>query len=80
MRFVILAVIGAAAGFVATRIMRVELGLFETIAVGILGAIVGGLILEFVAAAFGFLGGFAGAVLGALLLIWAYKAFVGGRR
>ncbi|HEU0222545.1 MAG TPA: GlsB/YeaQ/YmgE family stress response membrane protein [Paracoccaceae bacterium] len=79
MRILALVIIGAAAGFIATRLMRLDLGLVETVAVGILGAIVGGLILEFLLAAFGFLSGFAGAVLGAMLLIWLYKTFLAGK-
>ena len=65
-----LIIIGAAAGFIATRLMGVEADLVTTIAVGVLGAIVGGLVLRFILTVSGWLGGFVGAVLGAMALIW----------
>lgn len=69
-----LIVIGAVAGYLATRIMRIDANPVLTIGIGILGALVGGLILQGVLAFLGFLGGIIGAVIGALLVIWAYEA------
>ena len=46
MSIVFLVIIGAAAGFLATRLMGVEAGIIPTVAVGIGGALIGGLILR----------------------------------
>jgi uncharacterized membrane protein YeaQ/YmgE (transglycosylase-associated protein family) len=66
-------IIGAAAGLFATRLMRIEAGLIPTVAVGVLGALVGGLLLRALASLMGWAAGFVGAVLGAMLLIWLWK-------
>ncbi len=76
MAFVWLIIIGAAAGFVATRIMRVETDLPTTIAIGVFGALAGGLLLRFLIVALGAAAGFVGAVLGALALIWLWQTYV----
>jgi uncharacterized membrane protein YeaQ/YmgE (transglycosylase-associated protein family) len=68
-------IIGAAAGLFATRMMRVEAGLVTTVSIGILGALVGGLILRGLLAAATLLAGFVGAVMGALLLIFLWLRF-----
>ncbi len=75
-----LIIIGAAAGFIATRLMGVEADLVTTIAVGVLGAIVGGLVLRFILTVSGWLGGFVGAVLGAMALIWLWQTYGSKRR
>ena len=41
-----LIIIGAAAGFLATRLMRVEADIVTTVVVGMAGALIGGLILR----------------------------------
>ncbi len=69
-------IIGAAAGFVATRIMRLETDILTTVGIGVLGALLGGLLLRFLIAVGTVAFGFIGAVLGALVLIWAWNAFV----
>lgn len=74
-----LIIIGAAAGFLATRLMRIEADIPTTIAVGIFGALIGGLILRALVTMASFAAGFVGAVLGALLLIWAWRAYMGRR-
>ncbi|NNU79658.1 GlsB/YeaQ/YmgE family stress response membrane protein [Halovulum dunhuangense] len=80
MAIIWLIIIGAAAGFIATRIMDMELGLPQTIAVGVIGAIIGGALLRLVLAALGWGAGLVGAIIGALLLLWGYKVFLEGRR
>ena len=75
MGVVYLIVIGAAAGFLATRLMKIEAGLLPTVAIGIAGALLGGFLLELVLTAMGFLGGLVGAELGALVLIWLWQRF-----
>ncbi|MFW2541171.1 GlsB/YeaQ/YmgE family stress response membrane protein [Primorskyibacter sp. 2E107] len=69
-----LIIVGAAAGFLATRFMNLRLGTLETIGVGIGGALIGGLILRVLMALTGALAGLVGAVLGAILLLWIIKA------
>lgn len=70
-----LIVIGAAAGFLATRLMRIEADIITTVVIGIAGALLGGLILRALATMMGAMAGFVGAVLGALLLIWLWQTY-----
>lgn len=70
---VALLIIGAAAGFLATRLMQVQTDVITTIALGMAGAVIGGLVLRFIATALGLLSGLVGAVLGAVLLIWLWQ-------
>ncbi|MCB1340120.1 MAG: GlsB/YeaQ/YmgE family stress response membrane protein [Pseudooceanicola sp.] len=68
-------IIGAAAGFLATRLMRIEADIATTVLIGIAGALIGGLVLRFLATVMGMLAGFVGAVLGAIVLIWLWQRF-----
>ena len=72
----LLIIIGAAAGFVATRLMKLDTNLLTTIAIGVLGALIGGLVLRVLLVLTGVAAGFVGAVLGAALLIWLWQKFV----
>lgn len=74
-----LIIIGAAAGFLATRIMKVNTDVPTTIAIGVGGALIGGLALRFVMMLTGWAAGFIGAVLGAMALIWAWRTYGPGR-
>ncbi|ASP18856.1 membrane protein [Antarctobacter heliothermus] len=76
MPIVWLIIVGAAAGFLATRMMKMDTGVLPTIAIGIGGALIGGLIIRFLLAVTGLLAGLVGAVLGALVLIWVYKTYL----
>ncbi len=76
MHVVALIIIGAAAGFIATRLMRIEADIPTTMLIGIVGALIGGLILRTLLTAMGWLSGFIGAVLGALLVIWIWQKYV----
>lgn len=80
MPILLLAVVGVAAGFIAAKLMRVELSAFETIAIGLLGAVIGGVLLRLLIAASSFGYGLVGAVAGACLLIWAYQRWFRRRR
>ncbi|MCR8549467.1 GlsB/YeaQ/YmgE family stress response membrane protein [Salipiger sp. P9] len=71
-----LIVIGAAAGFLATRFMNVRMGVVETVGIGMAGALIGGLLLRFLIAMTGALAGLVGAVLGAMLLIWLWQRYL----
>ncbi|KUP94126.1 GlsB/YeaQ/YmgE family stress response membrane protein [Tritonibacter horizontis] len=73
MPIVFLIIVGAAAGFIATRIMRIETDVPTTIAIGIAGAVVGGLVLRALLAVMGMMAGLVGAILGALALIYLWQ-------
>lgn len=70
-----LIIIGAAAGFIATRLMKTETDLVTTVVIGMLGALVGGLVLRILLAITGFAAGFVGAILGAMALIWLWETY-----
>ena len=70
-----LIIIGAAAGFFATRMMRLETDIVTTMAIGIAGALIGGFLLRFLLSVMGMLGGLIGAVMGALLVIWVWQKY-----
>ncbi len=76
MPIVALIIIGAAAGFLATRLMRIEADIPTTMLIGIVGALVGGLVLRTLITVMGWLSGFIGAVLGALLVIWIWQTYI----
>ncbi len=76
MPVIVLIVIGAAAGFLATRLMRIEADIPTTMLIGIVGALVGGFLLRALVTMMGWLSGFVGAVLGALLVIWIWQTLV----
>lgn len=75
MPVLLLAIIGAAAGFLATRMMKLETNVVTTIAIGIFGALIGGLVLRVLLTITGWMGGFVGAVLGAMFLIWLWRRY-----
>jgi len=70
-----LIIIGAAAGFIATRLMRMETDVITTVAIGIFGALIGGIALRVLLTLTSIAFGFVGAILGAVLLIWAYRTY-----
>ena len=75
MSLVALIIIGIAAGYLATQIMDVKANVVVTIAIGILGALVGSIALRALVALLGLMAGFVGAVLGAMLLIWLWENY-----
>ncbi len=76
MPIIALIIVGAAAGFLATRLMRIEADIPTTMLIGIVGALVGGLVLRTLITVMGWLSGFIGAVLGALLVIWLWQTYI----
>ncbi len=76
MSIVGLIIIGAAAGFLATRLMRIEADIITTMVIGMAGALLGGLILRALLTMMGAMSGFVGAVLGALLVIWVWQKYL----
>jgi uncharacterized membrane protein YeaQ/YmgE (transglycosylase-associated protein family) len=75
MPLVALLVVGVAVGFLASRILKVNLDTPSTIALGVLGALIGSLALRALTMVAGIGAGFVGALLGALVLIWAWKTY-----
>lgn len=75
MSILVLVIFGIAAGFIATKVMRLNVDIPTTIAIGVGGALIGGLVLHGLSMLAGVLSGFVGAVLGAVLLIWVYKTY-----
>ena len=75
MGIVLMIVIGTAAGFLATRFMKLETDLPTTIAIGVGGALIGGFLLRMLVMVTGWMAGFVGAVLGAIALIWLWKTY-----
>ena len=75
MSALVLIIVGAAAGLIATRVMKLETDVFATIAIGIFGALIGGLVLRVLLTITGWAAGFVGAVLGAMLLIWLWRTY-----
>ena len=76
MPIVFLIIIGAAAGYIATRAMDMNTNVPTTIAIGVLGALIGGLVLRFLLTLTGIAAGFVGAILGAMLLIWLWQTYI----
>lgn len=72
-----LILIGAAAGFIATRLLRIEANIFVTVIIGIVGALVGGLILSAILTVIGIAASLIGAVIGAMILIAVWKFYLG---
>ncbi|OYU17113.1 MAG: GlsB/YeaQ/YmgE family stress response membrane protein [Rhodobacteraceae bacterium PARR1] len=70
-----LVIIGAAAGFLATRFMRLQTDVPTTIVIGVAGALLGGLVLRVLITVTGFAAGFLGAVIGAGALIWLWRIY-----
>ena len=78
--FLLIALVGAAAGFLATRFMRVQTDVPTTVVIGIAGAVIGWLALRVVVALTGWAAMFAGAVAGAMALIWLWQKYGPKRR
>jgi len=66
MPVIFLIIVGAAAGFVATRMMNLKTDVVTTVSIGVFGALIGGLLLRLILMLGGIAFGFVGAVLGAV--------------
>ena len=69
-RFLLILIVGAAAGFLATRFMRVQTDVPTTILIGMAGAAIAWFLLRLFTLITGSGLLFVGAVLGAMGLIW----------
>mgnify|MGYP000491135529 FL=1 len=76
MGLVLLLIVGTAAGFLATRAMRVNADVPTTVVIGVAGALIGGFLLRALVMVTGWMAGFVGAILGAIVLIWLYKTYI----
>lgn len=72
-RFLMILIVGAAAGFLATRLMRVQADIPTTIVLGMAGAGIAWAVLRLILliSHSGFV--FVGGVLGAMALIWLWQ-------
>ncbi len=77
---VFIVIIGTAAGFIATRMFNLDLGVPQTIAIGVLGALIGGGVLRLLLATLGIFSGLLGAILGAVVLIVLYQNFIENKK
>jgi uncharacterized membrane protein YeaQ/YmgE (transglycosylase-associated protein family) len=74
-------IIGGLAGWVAERVMKSDMGILMNVVLGIVGALVLNAILRFagVIPPEGWIAQFVVAVIGAVLLIWAWRLVRGNR-
>ncbi|MGR3291204.1 MAG: GlsB/YeaQ/YmgE family stress response membrane protein [Paracoccaceae bacterium] len=75
MSLLALIIIGAAAGFIATRMMKLDSNVVTTVSIGVFGALFGGIVLRVLLTMVGWMAGFVGAVLGSMLLIWLWRTY-----
>lgn len=77
--FILILIIGAAAGYFATQLYNIEANIPITVGIGVLGAILGYFLLRVIGwlliGAGGILSMFVGGVLGAILLVYIYKTY-----
>ncbi|MGE3245699.1 MAG: GlsB/YeaQ/YmgE family stress response membrane protein [Beijerinckiaceae bacterium] len=79
--FFMLILIGAVAGWVAERVTRSDHGIFTNILVGVAGSFVGSSLADaFGIAIRGRLGYLMAAIVGAIIVIWLWRAIRGDRR
>jgi len=79
MPLVVLIIVGALAGVVATRLMRMNTDLPTAMVIGVLGAVIGGMGFRFLMSSAGWIGAFVLALLGSLALLWLWQRFQGRR-
>lgn len=71
-------IIGGLAGWIAEKVMKFDTGLIMNIALGIVGAVVGNFLLGLLGIGLGgFIGQLIVAVVGACILIFAYRTIKG---
>ena len=57
--------------------MKLEMGVLQTVALGIIGALVGGVALRVLLAVMGAAAGLIGAILAVMVLVYIYQQFTG---
>ena len=74
-------IVGGVAGWLAEQFMKSEMGLLMNIVLGIIGAAVASFLLSIFGINLGgWLGYLIAGFIGAVLLIWVYRAVLGTRR
>jgi uncharacterized membrane protein YeaQ/YmgE (transglycosylase-associated protein family) len=75
-------IVGGVAGWLAEQFMKSDMGLLMNIVLGIIGAVVASFILNIfgVFPLGGWIGYLISGFIGAVLLIWVYRAVLGTRR
>lgn len=76
MSILLLAILGAAAGYIATRMMGMQTDVPTTLFLGVFGSLVGFFGLRILMTAAHWASSLLAAVLGALLLIWLWRVLV----
>jgi uncharacterized membrane protein YeaQ/YmgE (transglycosylase-associated protein family) len=76
---VVLILVGALAGVLATRLMKMNTDLPTAMVIGVLGAVIGGLGFRFLMTSASWVGAFVLALLGSLALLWLWQRFQGRR-
>lgn len=79
MPIVLLVIVGALAGVLATRLMRVNTDLPTAMVIGVLGAFAGAMGFRFLVTSASWVGAFVLALLGSLLLLWIWQKAMGGK-
>ncbi|MFA5581448.1 MAG: GlsB/YeaQ/YmgE family stress response membrane protein [Paracoccaceae bacterium] len=79
MDIAVIIMIGAVAGFLSVRTLKGKADEFTAMAIGIVGALVGGVGLRMTLADMRMGAGIVGAVVGAVLLLWIYGRYIGRR-
>ncbi|MFN4057396.1 MAG: GlsB/YeaQ/YmgE family stress response membrane protein [Roseinatronobacter sp.] len=77
MPIVLLVVVGAMAGVLATRLMRINTDLPTAMLIGVLGAFAGAMGFRFLVTSASWVGAFVLALLGSLLLLWIWEKTIG---
>lgn len=75
MPLIALIIVGAAAGYLATRMMKLDTNVVTTVSIGVFGALFGGIVLRVLLTITGWLAGFVGAILGSIVLIWLWQKY-----
>jgi uncharacterized membrane protein YeaQ/YmgE (transglycosylase-associated protein family) len=69
-------IIGAAAGFLATRLMKVQTDVPTTVVIGIVGSVIGWALIRFLVTITSWAAMFVGGVIGAMVLIWLWRTYI----
>lgn len=76
--FIMAIVVGAVAGWIAEKVTSADIGFFSSILLGVIGAVFGNFLArQLDMTVYGFWGNLAAAVVGAVIIIWAYRAIRG---
>ena len=79
--WIVAIIVGGVAGWLAEQFMKSDMGLLMNIVLGIIGAAVANFILNIFGVPLGgWIGYLIAGFIGAVLLIWVYRAILGTRR